>query len=169
MLLEINGFGVKVRFKNSYELFPISKNSMAVSFLSICAVSKQPLDLWRSGTLLFPLPEATSGVITMDTVDHVSLCLVLFAYLYLLLIHKEFVVPQESTVVSTSFLICVYSDAVGGKMMLKKGPMGGRMLKKGPVGERMLKEGPMGGKMMMKNRHSEAWLWGESRISRKLW
>lgn len=82
--------------------------------------------------MLFPLPEATSGVITMETLVHLILCLVLFAYLYLVLVHKEFVVSQGRTVVNTRFLVCVCSDAVGRKM-LKGGPMGRKMLKKEPL------------------------------------
>lgn len=51
----------------------------------------------------------------METVDHLILGLVLFAYLYLVLIHKEFVVPQGTTVISSGFLVSMCSDAMGGK------------------------------------------------------
>lgn len=51
----------------------------------------------------------------METVDHLILCLVLFAYLYLVLIHKEFVVAQGSTVISAGFLVSMCIDAMGGK------------------------------------------------------
>jgi hypothetical protein len=35
----------------------------------------------------------------MDAVDYLFICLVMFVYLYLVLVHEEFVVPQGSCLV----------------------------------------------------------------------
>lgn len=62
--------------------FPLQKKaSGTVSFLSICAVSKQPPTYGEVALYSSHFPEATPGVITMETVDHLTLvwfCLLIY-------------------------------------------------------------------------------------------
>lgn len=101
---------------------PLEKESLWDCLLSLylCCVQATP-SLWRTGILLFPLPRGNPWCYHHGNCWPLNLCSVLFAYLYLVLIHKEFVVPQRSIVINTGFLVCTCSHAVGRKM-LKKGP-----------------------------------------------